>query len=151
MPKIYTIDSEAVVNQPIEKVFEFFSKAENLEKITPDWLKFRIKTPIPIEMCKGQLIEYELRLLGLPFTWKTEITEWDPPNRFIDTQIKGPYILWVHEHKFIDLGATTKMLDHVDYSVPGWFLAPVIHKLFVRKKVEAIFKYRSKIIRTLFK
>jgi len=151
MPKIYTIDSEAVINQPIERVFEFFSKAENLEKITPGWLKFRIKTPIPIIMYEGQMIEYGLRLLGLPFTWKTEITEWDPPHRFIDTQIKGPYILWVYEHKFIDLGATTKMLDHVDYSVPGCFLSPVIHKLFVRKRVEAIFKYRSEIIRTLFK
>lgn len=148
---INVVAAQVILPYSRDQVFEFFSKAENLELITPSWLKFNIMTPTPVEMFNGQLIDYKLKLFGLPFKWKTEITVWDPPNRFIDTQLKGPYVSWVHEHRFVEQGEKTVVYDKVEYKVPGWILSPIINKLFVRSNVEQIFKYRTKVIQEIFK
>jgi ligand-binding SRPBCC domain-containing protein len=133
---------------PIEKVFEFFSKAENLEAITPPELQFKILTPLPIIMERGALIDYKIKMSGIPFGWRTRITHWDPPYAFADQQLKGPYAVWFHTHTFADEGGKTRMDDEVLYKLPLWPLGEIAYP-FVRGKVEGIFKYRRQKIRKL--
>jgi uncharacterized protein len=146
-----TFKSEQVINRPLEEVFEFFSRAENLQRITPPLLDFKIITALPIEMKSGALIDYRLKVRGLPMTWRTLIEEWNPPHRFIDTQLKGPYRLWHHTHEFIALGPNrTLMKDTVRYEVPLGPLGLVINALVVERDVQAIFKFRKLEIEKIF-
>lgn len=133
---------------PLEKVFEFFSKAENLEAITPPELKFKILTPRPIVLTTGALIDYRLTLSGVPFRWRTRITHWDPPYAFVDEQLKGPYAVWHHTHTFADEGGKTRMDDEVLYKLPLWPLGEVAYP-FVNGKVERIFRYRRAKVREM--
>lgn len=148
--KPHILIRETILNGSIEEVFNFFCKAENLDKITPPILGFRIITPLPVEMKKGTLIDYKIKLNGIPFNWQTEITKWDPPHSFEDTQLKGPYKMWVHEHKFIERNNKTFMTDTVRYISPGGVFEFIPHNLFVKKKVNLIFDYRQKIFDELF-
>ena len=145
-----TLKKEIIIHKPLNEVFEFFSKAENLNLITPPYLNFRILTPPPIEMKTGTIINYRIKLKGIPLKWTTEITEWDPPNKFTDTQIKGPYKLWVHEHFFTDQGGKTIVTDRVTYKSRGLILEPIIEKLFVSKNLKQIFDYREKKLKEIF-
>ena len=122
------------------EVFAFFADAGNLQDITPPWLHFRILTPPPIEMRAGAVLDYRLRLHGIPLSWKTGITAWDPPHRFVDEQIRGPYRLWIHEHIFEEDGDGTVVSDHVRYAVPFGTLA---NWVLVRRDLWAIFRYRE--------
>ena len=151
MSGLRILSRETKVNRPVEEVFEFFSKAENLNIITPPELNFNITTPLPVKMKKGALIDYKIKLHGVPFKWKTEITEWNPPYRFVDTQIKGPYKIWIHEHIFTTAEDSTIITDIVSYLPSGWILEPIIHKLIVKKKLEDIFDYRQSKIKSIFK
>ncbi|QDT26340.1 Polyketide cyclase / dehydrase and lipid transport [Gimesia panareensis] len=135
----YEFESEIFVPHPLQDIFDFFAQPENLEKITPPWLNFRIITPRPISMQAGTLIDYQLKLHGIPLRWRTEITEWIPLVRFVDTQLKGPYRTWRHTHTFAERDNGTLVQDHVLYSVYGGAL---INRLFVQKDVERIFQYR---------
>ena len=127
-----------------EEVFPFFADAGNLEAITPDWLGFRIVTPRPIEMHVGALIEYRLRLHGIPVAWLTRIEEWSPGVRFVDAQLAGPYALWHHTHEFTPDGPdATVMRDTVRYAMPLWPLGEVAHALLVRRDLERIFDFRG--------
>jgi hypothetical protein len=132
-----------VLDVPIETAFEFFSRAENLEAITPPLLRFRITTPGPIEMRAGTVIRYRLRLRGVPVSWLTRIEEWDPPHGFVDRQIRGPYALWHHTHSFeaIDAGHT-RMVDVVRYGHRLGPLGSLAERLVVRRDLERIFDHR---------
>jgi ligand-binding SRPBCC domain-containing protein len=121
-------------------VFAFFADASNLESLTPPFLHFSVITSRPIEMRQGQLIDYRLRLHGLPIRWRTEITGWEPPFRFEDCQLKGPYSLWVHSHIFEELDGGTLVRDVVRYATPGGRL---VHSLFVKRDLRRIFEYRQ--------
>ncbi|MHC4877187.1 MAG: SRPBCC family protein [Planctomycetota bacterium] len=125
---------------PRISVFAFFSDAYRLEELTPPWLRFRVLTEPPIEMCRGRLIDYRLRLRGVPIRWRTEISAWEPPVRFEDSQLRGPYRKWVHEHLFEEVDGGTRVRDRVVYSVPGGSL---VERLFVRGDVRRIFEYRQ--------
>jgi len=136
---------------PLDEVFEFFSDAFNLERITPPWLNFRVLTPKPIHIRRGTRLEYKLRLNNVPLRWLTEITLWEPPFRFVDCQLRGPYQKWVHLHEFRGTGPnTTHMTDHVVYALPFGLLGKVSHGLFVKRRVNAIFTYRKEEIRKIF-
>jgi ligand-binding SRPBCC domain-containing protein len=137
---------ETIIKRPLAEVFNFFSNAENLHLITPPDLHFKTLTPLPIELKEGTIIDYQLKLYGIHFKWKTKIREWDPPFKFIDEQIKGPYALWIHQHVFFEEGLKTIMHDKVEFLSPGWFLEPMIHSLFVKHNIEKIFDYRQRII-----
>lgn len=140
--RIHVLHREQHLPGPPEAVFPFFADAHNLEAITPPLLRFRIVTPDPIEMRVGTLIQYRLRLHGLPISWLTSIQAWEPPHRFVDQQIRGPYALWHHTHTFTDDGTGgTLMTDTVRYALPLWPLSRVAMPL-VRKDLDAIFAFR---------
>ena len=145
--KIFELNRSVLLPYPRERVFDFFSKAENLELLTPPWLSFNILTPTPIRMCEGALIDYQLRIHGIPLKWRSEITVWDPPYRFVDEQLRGPYRRWVHEHRFTEVEGGTLVEDQVRYAVLGGAL---INKLFVAPDVNRIFDYRRDRLRSLF-
>lgn len=131
-----------------DRVFPFFAAAENLERITPPELRFSIVTPSPMDMGPGTLIEYRLRLAGVPFGWRTEITEWDPPRGFTDTQVRGPYHTWVHQHRFEERDGGTLMTDEVRWRLPLRPLGEVAAPL-VRAQLGRIFRYRARAIRRI--
>ena len=134
--------SELLVPLGIDKVFPFFSDPFNLEELTPPWLRFKILTTAPIDMRAGAVIDYRLSIRGLPVRWSSEITAWEPPHRFVDEQIRGPYRYWSHEHRFEPTDGGTLICDRVRYLAPGWILEPVLHRVFVRPDVERVFRYR---------
>jgi len=130
---------------PPESIFDFFADAANLEAITPPWLNFRILTPLPIVMGSGTLIDYQLRLHWIPIRWRTEIAEWEPPHRFVDQQLRGPYRLWRHTHTFEATPNGTLMTDNVEYSVLGGRL---LNRWFVEPDLKKIFAYRRQCLET---
>jgi ligand-binding SRPBCC domain-containing protein len=133
------------------EVFPFFGDARNLEAITPPWLGFRVITPEPIAMAPGTLIEYRLKLHGVPIRWRTTIAVWDPPHRFVDVQLSGPYRMWHHTHDFAPAadGSGTLMRDTVRYALPFGPLGSLAHGLLVRRDLDRIFDFRRKRITAL--
>jgi ligand-binding SRPBCC domain-containing protein len=142
--------AEQFVPRPLDEVFAFFSKAENLQKLTPAWLDFRILSVDPVPVQKGTLIKYALRWGIFPIRWTTEITEWQPPCHFVDLQLKGPYKLWHHEHRFAAEGNGTRITDEVQYLLPFGVLGSIAHTLKVKSDVRRIFAYRTEVVRQLF-
>ena len=140
--KVYQLRREQWLNLSREELFPFFADAGNLEAITPPWLGFRILTPRPIEMAAGTLIDYSLRLHGIPLRWRTKITRWNPPFDFVDEQLSGPYRLWRHLHEFETHGDRTLMRDTVDYALPLGPLGQLAHWAWVRRDLDKIFDYR---------
>jgi ligand-binding SRPBCC domain-containing protein len=132
---------------PPEKIFPFFADAFNLETITPPWLNFNVLTPRPLVMREGTLIDYRLRVRGLPVRWRTRISAWQPPHRFVDEQLRGPYRQWSHEHIFEPRDGGTLCHDIVKYAVLFDFL---VHPLFVRRDVEKIFAFRAEALKNHF-
>lgn len=146
----HVFEMETNIPAAREEVFSFFSDAANLTRITPESLHFRIATPPPIEMKAGAVIDYVIRLRGVPMRWRTLISEWEPPFHFVDEQVKGPYRQWIHRHSFTETAdGHTLMKDHVRYALPfppfGLVALP-----FVRREVEQIFAHRRKVIGEVF-
>jgi ligand-binding SRPBCC domain-containing protein len=138
------------VARPLDEVFDFFSSAENLERITPPWMRFRILTPRPIAMKPGARVSYRLRVHGIPVRWLTVIEKWTPPSGFVDVQKEGPYRLWRHTHRFRALDGGTAVTDDVEYALPLGILGRVAHRLQVARDLKEIFDYRAECIRQLF-
>ena len=129
------------------EVFPYFADAHNLEELTPPWLHFKVLTPPPISMAAGAVVNYRLRFRGLPIRWQSEITVWEPPYRFVDEQRRGPYRLWVHEHRFREQDRGTLAEDHVRYAVPGGSL---VNRLLVGRDLAKIFQYRHRQMKLVF-
>lgn len=128
-------------------LFPFFADATNLNILTPPWLHFRIISDQPIVMREGTLIDYRLRVHGLPLRWRTRINKWEAPHHFVDEQVQGPYRLWIHEHTFVPTAGGTIVRDHVRYAVP---FDGLLHRWFVRPDIEKIFQFRAKALRAHF-
>jgi ligand-binding SRPBCC domain-containing protein len=142
----YELETSAWVPVSCLKAFELFADAFKLEAMTPPFLGFAVVTPAPIEMKSGRLIDYKLRLHGIPIRWRTRITDWKPPSRFVDSQIRGPYSMWMHTHTFDEIDGGTLMRDVVLYSAVGGAL---VHRLFVKRDLQRIFEYRQKMLPAL--
>ena len=145
--RTFVYESSVWLPRPLDEVFEFFADASNLEVITPPWLKFSVVTPAPIEMRPGTRIDYRLRFRGFPLRWRSEIMVWEPPHRFADVQVKGPYRKWIHEHSFVEQDGGTLAGDRVAYAVWGGALA---NSLVIRRDVERIFNYREQKLIAVF-
>jgi ligand-binding SRPBCC domain-containing protein len=143
----HVLRREQRLPRPPDQVFPFFADAHNLEAITPPWLGFRVLTPRSTELRAGSLIEYRLRLHGVPLAWLTRIEDWTPGVRFVDSQLAGPYALWHHTHEFEPAGADgTLMRDTVRYALPYWPLGELAHALVVRRDLAAIFDFRAQAV-----
>ncbi|MEY4630522.1 MAG: hypothetical protein RIQ81_642 [Pseudomonadota bacterium] len=146
--------SEILVRQwlprPLAEVFPFFQNEKNLEILTPPFLNFHVVGKTTRQIEKGTLIDYKLKLHGLPIRWRTEILSWQPPKKFVDNQIKGPYALWHHTHEFEELGGGTLMTDRVQYRVPMGLLGKLTAGPFVDGDVSRIFEFRKQKARELF-
>ena len=150
MLRYHTLRREQRLPGTPAEVFPFFADAGNLEAITPDWLGFRVVTPRPIEMRAGTLIEYRLRLHGVPLAWLTRIEQWEPGVRFADLQLAGPYRLWHHTHEFAAVGDdATVMRDVVRYALPLGPLGELARRLVVARDLERIFDHRTERVAAL--
>lgn len=145
----YVLESVQELRAPLARIFAFFSDAGNLETITPPWLNFRMLTPRPIEMRAGALIDYRVKVRGISIRWRSLISVWEPPFRFVDEQVRGPYRQWIHEHRFEPVRDGVRCTDHVRYIVPGGPLAPLIHRQMVRPDLDRIFSYRRDVLPSL--
>ena len=143
----YRLTAKMTVDLPREEVFEFFADANQLERITPSWLNFKVLTPRPITMKAGLLLDYKIRLHAIPIKWRTEISAWDPPFRFVDQQLKGPHKRWHHEHTFEEVDGKTVVLDNVHYIPSGGSL---IHRFMVKPDLEKIFRFRHDTLTEIF-
>jgi ligand-binding SRPBCC domain-containing protein len=144
---MFQFQAQLWLPRPRDEVFAFFSNALNLEKITPPWLQFHVTTPAPIQMQAGTEIGYRIKIRGIPARWRSRITVWEPPNRFVDEQLRGPYRKWIHEHSFTDERGGTTCEDKVQYAPPG---GTITNKLFVERDVRNIFAYRTQRLLEIF-
>lgn len=143
MSRVHLLGRRQRVDLPIDEAFAFYGDARNLELITPPWLGFEVTTPAPIEMGVGTLIEYRLRLHRVPVRWRTRIEAWEPPHRFVDAQIRGPYSLWEHTHTFQEDGPEATIIeDRVRYAIPFGPLGELANRLLVQRDLRQIFDYR---------
>jgi ligand-binding SRPBCC domain-containing protein len=145
--RVHLLERAQRLPVPPEAVFPFFADAFNLEAITPGWLRFRVLTPGPVTMAEGTLLAYRLRLHGLPLRWLTRIEAWEPPLRFVDVQVRGPYRLWHHTHSFEPDGDGTIMRDRVRYALPLGPLGELAHVALVRRELDRIFAFRHAVVR----
>ena len=147
MARVHVIERRQPLGLPADRAFAFHADARNLEAITPPWLAFRVVTPDPIAMAAGTLIDYRLTLHRIPIRWRTRIEVWEPPRRFVDVQLSGPYALWEHTHAFEPVGdGAVEIRDRVRYALPLGPLGALAHALFVRRDLERIFDYRRGVV-----
>lgn len=145
----YVLTRDLTLDLPREEVFRFFADAGNLERITPPELEFHIITPQPIDIKKGALIDYRLKLRGFPLTWKTVISTWNPPHEFVDEALKSPYKQWIHRHTFTEIGESKTLIkDEVRYRLPLEPLGDLAH-FIVRRELNYIFDFRQKTVKKI--
>jgi ligand-binding SRPBCC domain-containing protein len=149
VPQPYVLRSTVFVPRPRQEVFTFFARAENLGTLTPPELGFRIITSLPIVMEAGAIIDYTIRLWKFPMVWRTRITTWEPPLRFVDEQLRGPYRQWTHQHTFIEVEGGTRIEDEVHYRLPFGIIGRVIAPA-IRLQLGRIFRYRESTVQSLF-
>lgn len=141
--RIHILERRQRVELPPDRAFAFYGDSANLEPLTPPWLHFEVTTPQPLVLGAGTLLDYRLKLHGVPVRWRTRIETWEPPHRFVDTQAKGPYALWEHTHLFEPEGdGATTIVDRVRYAIPYGPLGALAHLLFVRRDLDRIFDFR---------
>jgi len=146
----YHLEYEQLVHKPLSEVFQFFSEAQNLQRLTPEFLHFEILTPLPITMGVGTLIDYRIRLAGVPMRWRTRIEEFIPEQRFVDVQLEGPYKKWHHLHEFVAVDGGTLVRDRVTYQLPFGPLGVAARALVVRHTLRKIFDFRREAIASFF-
>jgi ligand-binding SRPBCC domain-containing protein len=143
----FRLEASQFLPQPRDRIFDFFSDAYQLEKLTPPWLKFSVLTKAPIQISEGTTIDYRLKLHGIPIRWQSLISDWEPPVRFVDRQTRGPYRRWNHEHIFQPVSGGTLCQDVVEYDVIGGRL---VHSVFIRPDLFKIFAFRQEKLREMF-
>ncbi|NQV35671.1 MAG: SRPBCC family protein [Phycisphaeraceae bacterium] len=147
---MYTLKRSITVPGTVDTVFEFFNRPENLERLTPDSLKFSMLTPSPVCMHNGAVFDYTIGLFGIPMRWTSVITNYDPPHQFVDIQLKGPYAFWHHRHSFESKGDEVEVTDEIHYEIGMWFIGNWLIKPFIQRQLNTIFSYRSHAIEALF-
>lgn len=151
--RLFELQREQWVPRPRDRLFRFFAQPENLGLITPPELGFRLLTPSPVNMSQGRLIDYSIRVMGLPVRWRTLISSYVPPERFVDEQLLGPHSFWHHEHRFESKDGGTLLTDRIRYALPLAARGPLegaLHSLYIRPALERIFDYRREVFANLF-
>lgn len=150
--KVYKLERIQKIPISLDEAWQFFSRPENLRKITPKEMGFVIKSDVKdIEMFSGMLIVYTVKpVLGIPMTWVTEIKNIKDKEHFIDEQRFGPYSLWHHQHKFKAIEGGVEMTDVVQYVLPLGIIGQIMNTLFIKNKLKQIFDFRVKVVEELF-
>jgi uncharacterized protein len=148
--RVHVLEQQQVIPRPVDELWEFFADAHNLEALTPSYLRFAVRSPRPIVLHRGTLVEYRLTYRGVPLRWRTTIERWDPPRGFTDRQVSGPYALWHHAHTFQPHPRGTLMRDRVRYRVPFGVLGGLAGLAFVHRDVRGIFAFRRREIERRF-
>lgn len=149
--KAHALHHNTILNKPRKEVFRFFSVPGNLGLITPPSFSMEMTGISTSSIQQGTIIDYKIKVSGIPLKWRTAITVWEPPCRFIDVQLEGPYRLWIHEHVFEEEENRTIMHDHLRYLSPGWIFEPLINKWYVKRQLEQLFDYRTERLNEIFK
>jgi len=149
--KTYTLECEMLAPVSVREAFEIFQDPHNLARITPSWLNFRITSRKQVEIRQGAEIGYQIRWAGIPLSWKTVITEYEPPFFFVDEQARGPYRHWRHRHTFRPTEGGTIVGDRVEYALPFGWLGRLVHRLIVRRQLQRIFAYRQQALAELMR
>lgn len=139
---VHRLERRQFLDRALDEVFAFFAEARNLERITPDWLRFRVLSPEPVEMAAGTVIDYRLHLHGIPLGWTSQIEVWEPERQFVDRALRGPFSLWHHRHRFAASGTGTIVSDEVHYAPPFGALGELAHPLIVARDLDRIFAHR---------
>jgi ligand-binding SRPBCC domain-containing protein len=137
------IESRLTLARPRPEVFAFFADPRNLPRLTPPWVCLVLFTSVT-PLAAGAVLDGRLRWLGVPFRWRAFVREFDPPYRFVDVQLRGPFARWEHRHRFLDVEAGTLVEDRVTYRLPGGALGRVVHALGVRRQIAAAWAYRTR-------
>jgi ligand-binding SRPBCC domain-containing protein len=148
--KMYKLRREQLVERPLSEVFALFERPENLALISPPAMEYILFTPRPIEKKVGTLIDFSVRVFGIRMHWTSMITDYLPPYRFVEVQLKGPYTFWHHTHRFDESSRGTLIIDDVRYVLPFGPLGRLVHALFVKRKIEKIFDYRAQVAKRTF-
>jgi ligand-binding SRPBCC domain-containing protein len=148
--KVHRLVREQLLGGSIDDVFSFFSDVHNLERMTPGWLGFRILGSPPEPLREGAVIDYTIRLAGVPVRWRTRIVDWQPGRLFSDLQERGPYSLWEHTHSFREVAGGVLMRDEVRYALPLGPLGGLAHAVAVRASLGRIFDYRFDVLAGIF-
>ena len=136
--------------RPREEVFPFFADPRNLAVLDPPWLGFRLLCSPPDSLEAGAVFDFRIRWLGIPVRWRALIREYDPPYRFVDVQVRGPYARWEHRHLFRAGEGGTWVEDRITYRLPLGPLGRVLHTLWVRRQLAALFAHRRRRLEELF-
>jgi ligand-binding SRPBCC domain-containing protein len=147
---VHVLRTHQELAHPLDRVFEFFAATRNLERITPPWLRFEVRTPEPVRMEAGALIDYRLQYRGVPLGWTSQIEVWEPGRQFVDRQLRGPYGLWHHRHTFSEAGAGTVIEDEVHYAAPFGRLGELAQPWLIERDLRRIFDYRQEAVRRIF-
>lgn len=139
----HILESRTWVPRPRAEVFAFVADAANLRLITPPSLGFRVLAAPPA-MRAGAVIDSRIVWLGLPLRWRTFVREYDPPVRFVDVQVRGPYARWEHRHLFLEEADGTRIEDRVTYRLPLGPVGRAVHALIVRRQLHAIWRFRER-------
>jgi ligand-binding SRPBCC domain-containing protein len=150
--KLYSLEKKLFLPITVQKAWDFFSDPSNLKVITPDFMGFEVKSDDSAVMFPRQIISYTVRpVMNIPINWVTEITHVAEPSYFVDEQRFGPYKFWHHKHFINEVAGGVELIDIVHYALPFGFLGRIAHSLFVRRKLEQIFAYRTEKVKEIFK
>lgn len=147
---VHVLRRRQLLEHPLKQVFPFFAAARNLERITPPWLRFEVRTPEPVRMQAGALIDYRLHYRGVPLGWTSQIEVWEPGRQFVDRQLRGPYGLWHHRHTFSEVDGGTVIEDEVHYAAPFGLLGELAQPLLIERDLGRIFDYRHEAVSRIF-
>jgi ligand-binding SRPBCC domain-containing protein len=139
----HVLESRVWLARPRPEVFAFFADPSNLAHLTPPALKLRLLTPTPARLAAGAVLDFRLSWHGLPLSWRAYIREYDPPYRFVDVQVRGPWARWEHRHQFLDEGGGTWVEDRVTYRLPLGPLGRALHAVLVHRQLRALWAYRN--------
>lgn len=148
---IFTLYSEQKLPITIDQAWEFFSSPDNLAKITPAEMSFKVTSGESAAMYPGQIITYKIGILPLfTMNWVTEITHVEHRKYFVDEQRFGPYSMWHHEHIFEETDGGVLIKDKVSYKIPLGLIGVILEKMFIRRQLRGIFSYRGEVLEKMF-